>query len=140
MDPFNALSTTAAARKIPPMKEASPTKVMSCALVASTDLQKDLDAIKEVTVGAGAPSVKMASRPAMVCGHSALRDEGRPSPALQGSPCTRGYGMCPVRALSPRAMIGKEHRSVTPKSPTMGILSEESDHPMLTCGPFEQQR
>jgi hypothetical protein len=57
MDPFNALSTTATVRKIPPLKEAPPAKVMSR---ASTDLEKDLDATKEVTGGAGVPSVKMA--------------------------------------------------------------------------------
>jgi hypothetical protein len=82
MDPFNALSTTVAARKIAPLKEASPTKVMSCALIALTDLQKDLDAAKEVIGGASAPSVKMASRPAMVCGQSIHHDEGRTPPAL----------------------------------------------------------
>jgi hypothetical protein len=38
MDPYNAQSTTAAARKIPPLKEASLAKVMSCALITSTDL------------------------------------------------------------------------------------------------------
>jgi hypothetical protein len=64
MDPFNALSTAAAARKIPPLKEASLAKVMLCALITSTDLQKDLDAAKEVTGGVGATSVKMAGRPA----------------------------------------------------------------------------
>jgi hypothetical protein len=79
MDPFNALSTAASARKIPPWKETPPAKVMSCALVASKDLEKDLDDAKEVTGGAGTPSVKMAGRPArlaMVCGHSAPSDEG----------------------------------------------------------------
>jgi hypothetical protein len=49
MDPFNALSITAAARNIPPLKEAPPTKVMLCALVTSTDLEKTLDAVKKVT-------------------------------------------------------------------------------------------
>jgi hypothetical protein len=44
MNPFNALSTAAAARKIPPLKEAPPAKVMSCALVALADVEKDLDA------------------------------------------------------------------------------------------------
>jgi hypothetical protein len=44
MDPFNALSTATAARKNPPLKEASPTKVMSCALIISADLQKYLHA------------------------------------------------------------------------------------------------
>jgi hypothetical protein len=63
MDPFNALSTTATARKIPPLKEVSPAKVMLCAFIASTDLHKDLDATKEVTRGACAPSVKMVSQP-----------------------------------------------------------------------------
>jgi hypothetical protein len=64
MNPFNALSIAATVRKILPLKEASPAKVMSCALIASIDIQKDLDATKEVTGGAGAPSTKMASRPA----------------------------------------------------------------------------
>jgi hypothetical protein len=83
MDPFNALSTTIAARKIPPLKEVSPAKVMSCALIALTDLQKDLDDAKEVIGGAGASSVKMASQlanspgqPAMVCGPLVPHDEG----------------------------------------------------------------
>jgi hypothetical protein len=58
MDPFNALSTAATTRKIPPLIEASPTKIMLCALITSTDLQKDLDAAKEVTVGAGTQSAK----------------------------------------------------------------------------------
>jgi hypothetical protein len=60
MNPFNALSTATTAGKIPLLKEASPAKVMSCALIASADLQKDLDAAKEVTGGAGAESEKMA--------------------------------------------------------------------------------
>jgi hypothetical protein len=64
MDPFNALSITAAARKIPPLKEAPPAKVMSSALVASPDLEKNLDAVKEVTGEAGVPLAKMAGRPA----------------------------------------------------------------------------
>jgi hypothetical protein len=63
MDSFNALSTAAAARKIAPLKEAPPAEVMSCALVALTDLEKDLDAVKEVTGGAGMTLVKMAGRP-----------------------------------------------------------------------------
>jgi hypothetical protein len=116
MDPFNALSTVATARKIPPLKEALPTKVMSYALVALIDLEKTLDAVKEVIGGAGAPSAKMAGwltnspdRPAMVCGHLAPRGEGQPSPVRQGSPHTRGSGKHPTRALSPRPTIGKEH-------------------------------
>jgi hypothetical protein len=68
MDPFNALSTVVATRKIPPLKEASPAKVMLCVLVASTDLQKDLDVAKEVTGGVGMPSVKMVGWSALVCG------------------------------------------------------------------------
>jgi hypothetical protein len=63
MDPFNALSTAATVRKIPPFKGAPPAKVMSCALVASIDLEKDLYATREVTGGANAPLVKMIGRP-----------------------------------------------------------------------------
>jgi hypothetical protein len=130
MDPFNALSNAAATRKIPSLRDAPPAKVMSCALVASTDLERALDAVKEVTGGAGAPSTKMANlsvnspgRPAMVCGHSAPCDEDQPSPACQGSACTRGHGTCLARALSPHPMIGKEHRSVMPTHPTTVILT-----------------
>jgi hypothetical protein len=92
-DPFNALSTTTAVKKIPPLKEASPTKVMSCALIPSTYQQKDLDAAKEVTRGAGAPSANMAGRlanspgrPAMVCGQSVPHGEGQSPPACHCSP------------------------------------------------------
>jgi hypothetical protein len=93
MDPFNVLSI--APRKIPPLKDAPPTKVMSCALVASTDLEKTLDAAKEVTGGDGVPLAKKASRkancpswPAMLCGQSVHRDEGQSPTAWQGSPYT----------------------------------------------------
>jgi hypothetical protein len=79
MDPYKALSTAVAVRKIAPLREAPTGKVMSCALIASTNLERALDAAKEVTRGAGMPLVKMASRPAnypsrpnMVCGHSPL--------------------------------------------------------------------
>jgi hypothetical protein len=96
---------------------------MLCALVASTDLEKTLDATKEVTRGAGMPSAKMVGRPGMACGQSIPHDEGRSPPARQGSPYIRGRGMCSARALSPRSMIGKEHQSVTPTCPTTGILA-----------------
>jgi hypothetical protein len=59
----------------------------------------------------------------MVCGQSVPRDEGRSPPVHQGSPYTRGHGTRPAHALSPHSMIGKEHRSVTPTHPTMGILT-----------------
>jgi hypothetical protein len=130
MDPFNALSTAVAARNIPPLKEAPPAKVMSYALVASTDLEKTVDATKEVTRGAGAPSTKLVgrsanspSRTAMVCGQSVPRDEGRSPPVCQGFPYTRGHGTRPTSALSPHPMIGKEYRSVMPTCPTTGILT-----------------
>jgi hypothetical protein len=45
------------------LKEASPTKVISCVLVTSTDLQKDLDASNEATGGVNVPSAKMAGQP-----------------------------------------------------------------------------
>jgi hypothetical protein len=76
MDPFNALSTTVAARKIPPMKEAPPAKVMSCALVASTDLEKDLDVVKEVLGGASMPLTKMASQPWFVANRALVMRVG----------------------------------------------------------------
>jgi hypothetical protein len=128
MDPFNVLSTSAATSKIPPLKEALPAKVMSCAFITLTDLQKDFDAAKEATGGAGAPSAKMAGWPAMfpgrlamVCGQSVPRDEGRSPPVRQGSPYTRGKGTRLARALSPCPAIGMEHRSITPTRPTTGI-------------------
>jgi hypothetical protein len=127
MDPFNALPTAATTRKIPPLKEASPAKVMSCALVASTDLQKNLDAAKERIGGANVLSVKMVGWltnspgwPTMVCRQSVPRDEGRSPTARQGSPYTRGHGTRPVHALSPRLMIGMEHRLVMPTHPIEG--------------------
>jgi hypothetical protein len=131
IDPFNPLSTAAIARKISLLKEASPFKVMSCALIALTDRQKDIDATKEVIGGAGAPSTKMVSRPAnapgrpaVFCGQLVPRDEGRSPPARQGSPYSRGHGTHPTRALSSHPTIGKEHRSITPTHPTTGILSQ----------------
>jgi hypothetical protein len=106
MDLFNTLSTAATARKILLLIEASPAKVMTCALITSTDLEKDLDAAKEVTGGADVPLAKMDGRPtnshgqlAMVCGQSVPPDEGRSPLARQGSPCTQGHGMHPTRAL-----------------------------------------
>jgi hypothetical protein len=130
MDPFNVLSTVAATRKIPPLKEAPPAEVMSCALVTLTELEKTLDTVKEVTGGASTPSAKMVGwpanspgRPALVCGQSVPCDEGRSTPACQGSPYTRGCGMRPAHALSPRPSIRKEYRSVTPTCPTTGILT-----------------
>jgi hypothetical protein len=134
MDPFNTMSTATAVRKIPPLREAPPAKVMSCALVASTDLERGLDATKEVTGGADTPSMKMAGRsanspshPAMVCGHSPPPplpgDEGRSPPAHQGSPCARGRGTHLVHTLSPRPTIRKEHQLVMPTRPTTGVLT-----------------
>jgi hypothetical protein len=116
----------------PTLKEASATKVLSCAFIASTDLYNDLDATKQVTGGAGTPSAKMASRPtnspgrpAMFCGQSVPHDDGRSPPVRQGSPYTQGRGTRPTHALSPRLMIGKEHRSVMPTRPTTGFLTPQ---------------
>jgi hypothetical protein len=122
MGPFNTLSTTAAVRMIPPLTEASPTKVTSCALVASTDLVKALDAAKEVTGGAGM-HVSNDVRPAMVGGRTTPLEEGQPSPVRQSSPAAQGHGSRPVRALSPHPMIGKEHSSVTPTCLSTGVLT-----------------
>jgi hypothetical protein len=121
---INALSTAAAVRKIPPLKEASPGKVMSCALVTSTDLEKDLDAAKEVTGGVVVSFVKMAGQLPWSAGHGLWPSLPPPPLTMRGSPCTRDRGMCLARALSPRLTIGKEHRSVMPTCPTMGILTQ----------------
>jgi hypothetical protein len=71
---------------------------------------------------AGRPT-NFHGQPAMVSGQSVPRDEGRSLPTCQGSPCTQGHGTRPTRALSPHPTIGKEHRSVMPTRPTMGILT-----------------
>jgi hypothetical protein len=123
MDPFNTLSTAAAVRMIPPQREASPAKVASCALVASTDLEKALDAVKEVTGGSGTPSAMMAGQPAMVGGCMTPLEVGEPSPAHQSSPAAQGCGSRPVHALSPPPTIGKEHHSATPTRLSMGVLT-----------------
>jgi hypothetical protein len=148
MDPLNALSTATAARKIPPLKEAPPAKVMSCALVALTDLEKDLYAAKEVTRGAGAPLAKIASQPAnspgqpaMVCGQSTPHDEGRSPPVSQGSPLyPRSWnapGLCSFPSSNDRegASIGHAYTSHYGDP-----HSKEGDRPVSTHGPFKQQR
>jgi hypothetical protein len=63
MESFNVVSTVAAVRAITLLKE-SPTKVMSCTLVASSNLDKVFNVTKDVTRGAGGPPVKMGGRPA----------------------------------------------------------------------------
>jgi hypothetical protein len=59
----------------------------------------------------------------MVGGHTMPLEVGQPSRALQSSPCARSRGSCPIRALSPRLMIGKEYRWVTPTHPSTGVLA-----------------
>jgi hypothetical protein len=73
--------------------------------------EKDLDAAKEVTRGAGAPSAKTADRPWLVAIRLPphVEGQGRSPPVRQGSRCTRGRGTHSAHALSPRLMIGKEH-------------------------------
>jgi hypothetical protein len=88
-NPINALSIAAAARKIPPLKEASPAKVMSCKLIASIDLQKELDATKEVTGGADAPSTKMACRPWFVANQSHHHQHAKLPPVTEVVECAR---------------------------------------------------
>jgi hypothetical protein len=53
MDPFNALSSVATVRMIPPLREAPPAKVTSCT--------------KEAIGGAGMPSRMMGGRPTDHC-------------------------------------------------------------------------
>jgi hypothetical protein len=137
MDPFNALSTATTARKIPLLKEASPAKVMSCALVASTDLHKDLDAAKEVTEGAGAPSVQMVGRSAMVCGQPVSRDVTTNAPSFPLYPRpwnTPGSCSFPSFDEWEGALIGHAYTSHYGDA-----HSEEGDHQMSTSGPLKQQ-
>jgi hypothetical protein len=79
MDPFNTLSTVVAVRMIPPLREASPTKVTSCVLGASTDLEKALDAAEEATGGDDTPSATMAGRPNPLVGQPWLVAARSPS-------------------------------------------------------------
>jgi hypothetical protein len=63
---------------------------MPCALVTSTDREKDLDAAKEVTGGADAPSAKMAGRPLFV--------------AIQPRVMRAGHHQCAKVPLVPEAV------------------------------------
>jgi hypothetical protein len=129
MESFNVVSTAAAMRVMPPLKVSSA-EVTFCTLVASSDLDKVLDVTKEVTRGAGAPSVKMGGwpanidgRPAMSFGRSAPLEVSRPTHVCEASPSARGHGPRLGSALSPHPTIRKEDRSVTPTRPTMGVLT-----------------
>jgi hypothetical protein len=137
---INALSTAAAVRKIPPLKEASPAKVMSCALVTLTDLEKDLDAAKEVTGGVVVSFVKMAGQLPWSAGHG-LWPSPPPPPHDERFP------------LYPRPWNVPSSCSFPPSNDREGAPlghaymshygdphSEEGDHPVSTCGPFEQQQ
>jgi hypothetical protein len=98
MKSFNVISTAAAMRGIPSVKE-SPVKVASCTLVASSDLDKVLDVTKDITRGADAPMTKMGGQLANIDGRPAM-SFGRPSPlevghsthAREASPCAQGRG------------------------------------------------
>jgi hypothetical protein len=84
---------------IPLLRDAGPTKLTSCALVASTDLEKALDAVKEVIEGASAPSAMMGNRPAKSPSQLATVG-GRLTPST--------WVTCHLRArvpLLPRAMV-----------------------------------
>jgi hypothetical protein len=136
MDPFNALSTATTARKIPSLQEAPPAKVMLCTLVMSRDLEKDLDATKEVNRGTNTPSAKMA----MVCGHSTPRDEGQAShhqrakvPLVPEAMERAWLMVSPLTEDREGALIGHAYTSHYGDP-----HSEEGDRPASTCGPFEQ--
>jgi hypothetical protein len=107
----------------PPLIEASHAKVTSCALVASTDLEKALGAAKEVIRGAGAPSKMTGGQPTTIGGRLTPLEVGQPSPTCQSSPAAQGRGSCPVRALFPHPTIVKEHRSVMTTHPSTGVLT-----------------
>jgi hypothetical protein len=145
MNPFNALSTAVAVRMIPLLREAPAPKVASCALVASTDLEKALGATKEVIGGANAPSAMMCGRPAKSPGRLATisggftpLEVGQPPSACQCSPAAQGHGSHPVCALSPHLTIGKEHHSITPTRLLGCPHPEEDNHSTLASGSVKQ--
>jgi hypothetical protein len=130
MDPFNDLSTAATVRMIPLLRQAPPTKFAPCALVASTGMEKALDAAKEVIRGVGTSSVTMAGwpakspgRPATVGGRLTHLKVCQPSVVHQSFPTAQDHSSRHVRALSPSPTIGKEHCSVMPTRPSMGVLT-----------------
>jgi hypothetical protein len=147
MDPFNALSPATAARMIPPLREAPPTKVTSCALVTSTDLEKALDVVKDIIGGVGAPSVIMGGRPAKSPGRPAAvggrltpLEVGQPSPAHQSSPTAQGRGSHPVWCPFPSS----DDRERAPFAHTDTSFygcpyPEEDNHLVLAGGSVKQQ-
>jgi hypothetical protein len=100
MDPFNALSIAAATRMIPPLREAPPAKVVLCALVASTDLEKAIDAANELIGGAGVPSAMMGGWPSKSPSRPATVG-GRLTPYLRWV----SRHLCANVLLLPRAMV-----------------------------------
>jgi hypothetical protein len=147
MDPFNALPTAAAARKIPPLREAPPTMVMLCSLVALTDIERALDAAREVPGGAGVPLAKREVPGGAGVPLAKMADQPWfvviPSPppcddsALRFPLCTRPWntpGSCSFPSSNDRkgAPIGHAYTSHYG-----GPHSEEGDRPASTCGPFE---
>jgi hypothetical protein len=133
MDPFNALSTAAATRMIPLLREVATAKVTSRALVASTDLEKALDAMKDVIGGVGVPLAMMSDqlakppgRLATVGGQLTPLEVGQPSPVCHSSLAAQGRGLHPFCVLSPRPTIGKEHHLVMPTRPSTGVLTPKN--------------
>jgi hypothetical protein len=104
--------------------------VASCVPVASTKLEKALDAEKEDIGGADTPSAMMGSRltkspgqRATIGGQLTPLDVGQPSPTHQSSSVAHDRGSRPVHALSPHPTIGKEHCSVTRMRRSTGVLT-----------------
>jgi hypothetical protein len=122
MESFNVISTDAAARVMPLLKE-SPPKVMSCTLAAYGDLDKALDVTKGVTGGVGTLLANMGGRPAMSFGRPAPLEVGRLSLVREALPGAHGHALRPTRVLSPHPTIRKGHQSVKPMDPTTGLLT-----------------
>lgn len=115
---FNFVSTAAASKAIPPMKEPPPEKVAQVTLVESRDLEIVLDSAKGHSPGGWAPGSSVGDRPAP-------SKAGRPGSGRPGSPLPSARSERPPRPLSPRPTIGKgkEHRTGTPTRPTTGVLT-----------------
>jgi hypothetical protein len=106
---------------------------MSCALVTSTELEKDLDAAKEVTRGVGVPLVNMAGQPWFVANRSPVMRAMVP-PVLEVMERARLvlFPSSDDRELAPIDHAYTSHYG--------DPYSEEGDHLASTRGPFEQQR
>jgi hypothetical protein len=110
MESFNIVSTAAATR----------------AISTASDLEHVLDAAKGNPKGADTPLNLMGdstSNTSKGCRHLAPISVPQSSPMHHDSLISHACGSHPVCALFPHPTIRKEHRSMTPTRPMMGVLT-----------------